>query len=178
MPLTKQESKKWLLLTASVLFYLSSLALPAVVTVKDGGKTEAIEGIFLFLFGPIAPVLSKPICTQFGWYANIYFAGALIDSARRRWQRAYRRSIYAVLVALNTLAWLWFPIAADEAAATYSTLKHPHLGFFAWLLSMVFVLVLARDKVREETGEIPESFLSVLRQWPGSLLRSIFMIRN
>jgi hypothetical protein len=112
--------------TIAAALYLVSLFLPAIIVRErprlwDGAHDETMFGAQCLMIG----WLTVP------WYANVALWFASIALAFRRHELAIALSILAVGLALSTLVYL-----GDD-------LHGLHVGYFAWLGSMVLVFVAA-----------------------------------
>ena len=137
-PTTPWKGRLVVLGLASSLF-LSSLALPALaVRTSEHGKTELIWGGMAALLGGLAVLAGQP-----AWLANPALAVGVILLCLRAYVASAIVSLLAVAVAvaLCTLTMNENPLPADEAGAKTYTLLYPHVGFAAWVASMLALAV-------------------------------------
>jgi MYXO-CTERM domain-containing protein len=126
---------------ASVALYALSLALPALRQVGLGTPDE--RGYIVMATGWVGILFG-----QFGWFANLFWAAALIQLARGRWKAATVTAWLAVLVAADTFVLYRTGFPSDSGRSHSAAIL---VGFYVWWGSLwllaVGALVLWRRRV-------------------------------
>jgi hypothetical protein len=127
-----------LVIAASLVFYVTACALPALGFTYDNGELRSIPGWEVGLLGWAAMFVYN-----FGWLANlVYFPGLLMFLAGS-WSVALALGLTALLLALQSLMLFNVVMVADEAGVRKMSLTSLEAGFYAWIAAIATLVVIA-----------------------------------
>ena len=116
-----------------IVAYIVSLLVPAMVFSK-ASLVEVKTGSELLFWGWAAILNGVP-----AWIANITLALGSIFFVFKAYSWAMPLIILSVILALSSLVLFWVAIPVKALSGADMTLQAPHLGFFCWVASMVFI---------------------------------------
>ena len=137
------------LIYASVLLWLTSLALPAFVSFSS---KETLFGWNVLLMGWLGP-----LALNFAWFANIFLflaIGNLIEKDKS----ATGKAGWAVILSLNTFTFEFIPNAVNGGNPIYGF----GIGSALWLTAIALTFLAATIKEKQLTGKFENLFLSKL----------------
>ena len=121
---------------ASFVAYCAALALPALVfhtTIREV-PSDVWTGVTAALVG-----WEGMLVLNFAWLANLAYFVSLRLLLLRRWRAAAAIASIGFLLALQTLSLVGRELPADEGGVNHMTLVRLHVGFYAWLASLLIV---------------------------------------